>query len=278
MVNRCIGITLVGFMLLANVGIFVRDVLPHWVPNDVPPNDAQMLSPGDERFVQVGIYNDDGVRIGTSWTSSQRKAAGEFVGVNTVTIFGPVTLPAITIPRLRIDSDIILRTSTQRVDEVNIKVYGVDVPIQLKCEAMPTGEFPCHWTVGPQSGDVVLDGELPAMLGDVVRPFDRLPNLYVGQTWRLKLVDPLKALLPQLENSGIEIEPLVFRVTGREKLVWSGREVEVFVVDGGETTAYVDDDGRVLRQEVSVPLLGRLVLIDEPYSDRSREHAAFSTP
>lgn len=278
MVNRWIGIVLAGLMLLANAGLFVRDVLPHWVPNDVPPNAAQMLSPGDERGVQVGIYTDDGVRIGTSWTTSQRKVAGEFVGVSTITVFGPVALPAVTIPRLRINADLILRTSTQRVDEVAFKIFGVDVPIQLRCEAMPTGEFPCHWNVGPQSGDLVLDAELPAMLGDVIRPFDRLPNLYVGQTWRLKLVDPLKALLPQLESTGIDIEPLVFRVTRRETIRWAGREVEVFVVDGGETRAYVDDEGRVLRQEVNLPLLGRLVLIDEPYSQAAREHAAALTP
>ncbi len=277
MVNRWIGIGLAGLMLLANVGVFLRDVMPHWIANDAPPNDAQMLAPGDERHVQFGIFDDSGARIGTSWTVGQRKSANEFVTVNTTTVFGPVVLPAFTIPRVRLDSDVVLRTTTGRVDELTFKVYGMDMPIELKCEAM-AGEFACRWNVGPQTGDLLLDAELPAMLGDVIRPFDKLPDLFVGQTWRLKLIDPLKALFPQLDAAAIDIEPIVFRVTGREKITWRGREVEVFVVDGGGSTAYVDDDGRVLRQEVDIPLLGRLLVLDEQYDPASHDRAMKLNP
>ena len=48
----------------------------------------------------------------------------------------------------------------------------------------------------------------------------------------------------------------------------------VYLVEGGGAKAWVEPDtGRVLRQEVTVPILGRLILLDEPYDAEALKHA-----
>ncbi len=277
MANRWLGIILGGLMLLANAGIFVRDILPRWLPNDPPPNDAQLLAPGEARQVQVGIFDDDGRRIGTSWTRSHRKPSGDFIIVNTTTVLGPLPLPGITVPRVRVESEVALRGSTKRVDDVDLRIHGLGFPFRVRGEAMPTGEFVCSWRIANESGTFLLDADAPAALGDVIRPFDRLPELEVGQTWRVKLLNPLAALGPR-GDTAVEAESMLIRVTGRQRIVHAGKQVETYVVKGGGATAYVAEDGRVLRQELTVPLLGDLLLLDERYDSEAREALLHTAP
>lgn len=277
MLNRWLGLTLGGLMLLANTGVFVRDVLPGLLPDEPPPNDMQLLAPGDQRDVQVGIFDDDGRRLGTSWTRSQRKGAGDLVIINTTTVLGPLTFPTVRLPKLRFECELTMQVTENRVAEIEFGIYGADIPIKLKGEWVPTGEFPCMWTAGAQSGTILLDRGLPAMLGDVIRPFDRLPDLFVGQTWQVKLVDPLKCLLPSMGDAAVAFEPVMIRVTAERAIEYRGKSVQTFVVEGGGATAYVAADGRVLRQEVTLPLLGKLVLLDEVYDAEARSRAIIST-
>jgi hypothetical protein len=272
MVNRWLGILLGGAMLLANAGVFVRDVLPRWMPNDPPPNDAQMLELGQSRFVQLGIFDDEGRRIGAHWTRSHRKLVGDFVTVSSTTLLGPIELPAANLPRVRVDSELIFRGSTQRLDDLDFRLHGLGFPFRVRGEAMPTGEFACTWRIASETGSFMLAADAPAALGDVIRPFDRLPQLEVGQTWQIKLLNPLAAFGPPGELA-VESEPVLIEVTGRQRIVHGGQQVETFVVEGGGATAYVADDGRVLRQEVQAPLLGTLLLLDEPYDQHAREEA-----
>ncbi len=274
MLNRWIGILSIAAMLFANAAIVVRDVLPRWFPDDAPPSEAQLLGPGERRQVQVGIYHADGRPVGCSWTRSHRKPAAGIVQVVTTTVLGPVRLSGgMTVPRVRVETEITYRVNELRVDELEFSMFGLGLPISLRGAAMSTGEFAARWQVASQRGDFILDAGAPAALGDVIRPFDRLRDLHVGQRWRLELLDPLSHILPQLRDSGVDLEPIVIRVTGKTTITHQGRPVETYVVDGGSATAYVAEDGRVLRQEVEVPLLGRLVLLDEPYDEAALERA-----
>jgi hypothetical protein len=274
MLNRWIGILSVAAMLLANAAIVVQDVLPRWFTDDAPPSEAQLLRAGERRQVQVGIYHADGWPVGCSWTRSHRKAVGGIVQVVTTTVLGPIRLSGgMAVPRVRVETEITYRANELRVDELEFSMFGLGLPISLRGAAMSTGEFAARWQVASQRGDFILDAGAPAALGDVIRPFDRLPDLHVGQRWRLELLDPLSHILPQLRDSGVELEPIVIRVTGKTTITHQGQPVETYVVDGGSATAYVAEDGRVLRQEVDVPLLGRLVLLDEPYDEAALERA-----
>jgi hypothetical protein len=271
--NRWIGIACGAFWLLANAAILWRDVVPHWLAGDPPPNEALLLTPGEKRFVQVGIYDDAGRAVGTSWTTSTRVGVGGLVVVKTTTLLKPIALPAagdLVTPRVRIEIGLTYRAGEASVDSLDFKMLGLGVPVSLEGEAMPSGEFPFTWRVGEYRGKTVLDSRVPAALGDVIRPFDRLPNLYVGRTWQLELLDPLSQIVPQLKQVGLSLEPVLVQVTRRETILHQGEAIDAFVVEGGGATAWVAPDGRVLRQEVVLPLLGKLVLLDEPYDEDAR--------
>lgn len=278
MLNRWIGILTLAAMLVANAAIFTRDVLPHWLPAEPPPTDAVTLGQNERRTVQVGIYNEAGRSLGTSWTEASRSIFG-IVTVTTTTMLEPLLLPSgIKTPRVRVETQLVYRDDKPLIDELTFEMHGLGMPISLEGAAMPTREFACKWRVGPHTGDILLDTPAPEALGDVIRPFDRLPGLYVGQSWRLKLLDPLAQMIPSIKDVGLELEPVVIRVTGKTTIEHRGREVEVFVVEGNGAKAYAADDGRVLRQEVNIPFLGRLILLDEPYDEEARENARMRAP
>lgn len=277
MLNRCIGILAAGLMILANAAIMFRDVLPGWFAGDAPPCEAQALAAGEERHVQVGIYDDEGQAVGKSWTRSRRSGVGGIVMVLTTTVIERIHLPGgIRTPRVRIETEVTYRHDAPSVDELDFKMYGLGIPISLHGEAMPTGEFPFNWQVGAERGKLILDSTAPAALGDVIRPFDRLPNLYVGRSWKLKLLDPIAHILPNAEAAGLTLEPVLIQVTDRQTIMHGGEKMETYVVEGGGATAWVADDGRVLRQEVHLPLLGRLVLLDEPFDGDALDTAVRS--
>ncbi len=279
MLNRWIGIVAAAGMVLANAAIFTRDVLPRWMPDDAPPSEAQLLAPNERRLAQVGIYDDDGRTIGHSWTRSVRAGLASVVTVATTTVLEQLHLPnAVTTPRVRIETRLTYRYSDRHVDELDFRMHGLGIPITLHGESYATGEFACLWQVASDRGEFLLDSSAPAALSDAIRPFDRLPNLYVGQTWQLKLLDPLAQMLPGLQQAGLDLEPVVIKVTGTEVIRHQEHEIEAFVVEGGGATAWVAHDGRVLRQEVDVPLLGRLILLEEPFDEEALERAVRSVP
>lgn len=277
MINRWIGILSLFFMILANAAIIWRDILPDWVAGDPPPSPAQLLGPGEEQRVQVGIYrHGTGRQVGTSWTRSRRTGDAGLVMVITHTKLEPITLPGgIVTPQVLVETELTFRPDEARVDELDFQMKGLGMPIALHGEAMPTGEFPFRWQVGARRGEIALDSRAPAALGDVIRPFQRLPNLYVGRSWRLELLDPLKHLLPQIQADDVNLQSVLIRVTGRERIEHRGVELEAFVVEveDGSATAWVAPSGVVLRQEINVPFLGRLVLLDEEYDERARLRA-----
>jgi len=277
MLNRWIGIATAAAMILANGAVFVRDILPRLMPNDTPPSDAQRLAPNESRYAQVGIFDAAGRCIGRSWTRSNRSTQGELVTVQTTTVLQAVALPAgVETPRVRIETELTYRANQRSVDELHFKMYGLGLPLALDGESMQTGEFACQWQAGTEHGAFLLDAAGTSVFGDVIRPFDNLPDLYIGRTWRLKLLDPVAQIAPGLKESGFELEPIVISVTRTESIRHRGNTVEAFVVEGGGAIAWAARDGRVLRQEVTVPLLGKLVLLDEEYDAVAREEATRS--
>lgn len=279
MLNRWIGILAAAVMLVANGAIVLRDVVPLWLAGDAPPSATHTLAPGEEERTQVGIFRD-GVLLGRSWTEARRPLPGDLVTVATVTVLDPLSLPGgLSTPPVRIETELTFRHGNHlTVDSLEFRIEGLGMPVVLKGEAMPSGEFPCQWEVGPQRGGFALDMRAPAALGDVIRPFNRLPGLYVGRSWRLDLVDPLQQILPNFSAEGLGLEPVVIRVTGTARIEHRGNPVDTFVVEGGKATAWVTADGRVLRQVVDLPLLGELELLDEPYDEAARAAPTVGPP
>lgn len=266
MLNRWIGILAFAGMLLANAAIFVQDVLPRWLPDDAPPTEAEILSRNEARYMQYGLFGEGGRRLGQSWTFS-RRYADDRVTVTTTTLLEPLHVSGVlATPRVRLESLLTYRGSEGRVDEIDFRVHGLGFPVLFRGESYADREFACKWQVGERENSFLLDARMPAVLGDVIRPFHRLPKLYVGRRWRVKLLDPLTEIFPQLGQSGLDLEPVVLTVTRTEPFEYQGRVYEAFVVEGGEATAWVAPDGRVLCQVATLPLLGELRLLLEDSS------------
>ena len=301
MVNRWIGIITLALMLIANAAVLLRDVVPNWMANDPPPSVVTTLTTSGVIRTQVGIFDDEDRELGRSWTVSKKTGIGGIVTVETNTLLQPLSLPrSFRTPRVRIQTKLTFRTGEQAeiestrdanavstdhlppgdivVDDLDFRMHGLGIPISLKAEAMPQGDFPFEWQVGHRTGRGVLNSRAPAALGDVIRPFDRLPKLYEGRRWKIDLLDPLAQIMPGMDTSGFAMDPVIVEVTGREVIEYRGVSVKAFVVEGGGAKAWVDSGGRVLRQEVVVPVLGKLVLLDEPYDEKALDEAMRAVP
>lgn len=280
MLNRWIGIATLGLMLSVNTALTVRDVLPDWLAGDPPRPRALHLQPGEESAVQLGIFDREGRCIGHSWTTASR--SGDLVAVRHVTVLEPLKLPrGVTIPALRIHTDLNYHQQTS-LDALRVRVYGLEIPIRLEGEFYPPDLFPCEWQVGTRRGTFALSASATRAIGDMIRPFDSLTGLEVGRSWRVKLLNPLAGIVPGWGARNMMAETLLVRVTGVERVEHHGAPVQAYVIDAEQLRAWVTPDGRVIRQELEVPLLGTVTLVDEPYDEETRQrvlqHALMTSP
>ena len=273
MLNRWIGIACVFLMISGNTVLFMRDILPSWLASDPPQFEDISSQDGAERQIQVGIFDADGQLVGRSWTISHIR--GHFLNVDSKTMLYPIRLPGdITTPPVRIDTELSYQERGGLLSELGMRVFGLPASAELYGEFIPPDEFACTWKIERvRQGTFVLDAEATRALGEVLRPFSRLPGLYVGRAWRLHLLDPLAQIVPGLQQNAVLAEPEIVRVTRAETIEHRGRSVEVFVVEARRMRAWVATDGSVLRQEIELPLLGQLVLRDEPFDHNAYEAA-----
>lgn len=269
MLNRWIGIVCAFGMLSVNAALIFRDFVPDWIAGPPPDSLGTRLNPGGRDPVQIGIYDAKGALIGQSWTVCS--ASTELFRINTWTMVRSVPLPTgVRTPAIRVDTDAVFKPSGA-IDTLEIRVHGFGVPVHFKGELIPPDSFPCEWEVGDQRGRLILDADTTRALGDVFRPFDQLPGMYVGRAWRLKLFNPLARLLPGWKGSDAAVESVLVRCTALDTIRHGNREVEAYRVEAPKTRAWVAYDGRVLKQEVDLPLFGRLTLLDEIYDEALRK-------
>ncbi len=270
MLNRWIGIISAACLVCASVALIDRDLLPTWLAGDPPDPDAG-LTRNQPRRVQVGVYDESGRLIGRSWTVARN--AGVSLDVRSWTLLQPIVLPNnLRTPLVRIDTSLVYQQDS-RVDKLIMRLHGLPTRIELTGNYYPPDEFPCKWRVGEMTGQFLLSAEATRALGDVVRPFDRLPGLYVGRTWRMELFNPLANILPGWKAADMYASKLLVRVTAREKIEHNGVAVDCFRVEAERATAWVDSNGRVLKQTVDIPLLGRLTLLDQPFDEKAHADA-----
>jgi hypothetical protein len=276
MINRWIGIATLALMLSVNAALLVRDFLPDWLAGEPPVTRAAELRDGEEINVQFGLYNREGHRIGRSWTHSKRDR--ELVLVRHRTVIDSTYLPVETELRtVRIETRLNYRAPSQ-LDELRVNVIGLGVTIKLEGEFYLPDDFACHWQVGPQRGEFQLPAHATRAMGDMIRPFESLAGLYVGQTWRLQLLNPLSGVVPDWGARKMATSGLLVRVTRTEEIEHGGALVEAFVVEAEGMRAWVTPAGRVIRQEFELPLLGTLLLVDEPYDEALRMQSLRNAP
>ncbi len=258
MLNRILGAT-IGLVWLASMsGLFVRDVWPAWTAQDPPAGVSNQIVERIGEDHQAGIFDSRGHRAGTAWTSFMPLAGGILVHNSTV------LNPFAGLPPSRIESKLQF-VEDGTLDELELDVFGLPMPISLRGQSYPP-YFPCNLQVGTRRYSFRLQAASAALMGETMRPFSCLPNLHVGQAWRMQLFNPLSAVM----DTQVRLRPILVRVTGRETIEHQGRSVDCFVVEAPRAKAWVDDAGRVLVQQVDVPLLGRFIIRDEPYDEDLR--------
>lgn len=273
MINRWIGICCLLLMLSANTTLFMRDILPGWLAGD-PPTLVDLTQEADsERRIQTGVFDVHDRCVGRSWTLMFRQAT--HVHIESKTLLYPFNLPnGTSTPMVRIDTTLKYRQEDNVLDSLNMEVRGLPIGVVLNGELYPLDEFVCTWKLGKHDeGSFTLNAAATRAMGAVMQPFTRLPGLYVGRTWRMEMLDPLTQLMPGVNADNLLADAELVRVTGTEKITHRGRELEAFVVETKRAKAWVTQQGDVLRQELELPLFGRLTLRNEPFDEGAYERA-----
>lgn len=275
MLNRWIGIIAVLLMLLANAALVRRDLLPSWFASAPPGNEAMTLPAGEKRRAQIGIFDGRGARVGEGWSLAQR--SGSALLLDTWTYLAGITLPNGKKTRLRVHTSFNYHESGT-LTTLKMELEGDILPNVFRIEGEgveAAGHFACEWSIGELKGTFTIPLEATRALGESIRPFERLSGLFVGRSWRVKLVDPLSNLLPGWVGSRLASEPVVVEVTGMETIQHFGESVEAFRVEAKamNAKAFVRKDGIVLRQSLVLPLLGEITVIEEPMSESAMQAA-----
>ncbi len=261
---RMLAIGVLLFWLSAMSALFMRDVWPAWTAQEPPPMTPTQLARLADRKTQLGIFAGDGRRLGTAWRQMTTSAA-------TTTLYGTViTEPYAYIPATRTETETEFNVDGG-LEAFRLNVYGIQGTI-IEAQGERRGIFfPCEFQFGVMRRRINLDLSATRLIGDSLQPFGYLPELRVGQAWRMQILDPLSAIV----GGKARFHSVVARVTGREVIIHEGRPVECFVVvmDNHPIKAWVDDDGRVCVQEAEMPGFGKMILRAEPYDERAFQQA-----
>jgi hypothetical protein len=267
---RLLTITVTAVWIAAMTALVARDVWPAWTAQDPP---RLTLAPdAPEQLSQCGIFDARGHRIGTAWSAIRP------FGKN-VRLQGTILLERVAmLPPVRVETLLTIMADGM-VDEFELDVHGLNdlfgkpLPVEIRGENY--GRYiPCTLRVGTFRRTLKLDAAASRLIGDSIRPFDRLPDLQVGQSWRMQIVDPISAAL----NRRTRVLPVIAKVVGKETIDHHGDAVECFVVEAGRSKAWVRRDGLVMKQTVELPGLGRLTVRDEPYDEEARNVARERVP
>lgn len=256
--NRIAGLTITAIWLVLMALLFTRDVIPYWYAQD-PPSDRIPL---DNH--QVAIYNRDGDRLGTSWVRAIRSAQAQSVLGSTLIDMQRVSNILPVKGTLRLESTLTYDADND-LDDFRFLLDAGGMTAKVEGERY-NEEFACIAEFGQFKRKMALDARISSYMSDGMRPFTHLSGLDVGHTWRLRLLDPI-ALITERE---VRFRVQLVRVTAREFIEHHDQQVECFRIETDNTIAWADDDGRIIRQEVTIPLLGKWIMVDEPYDDQAR--------
>ncbi|HPD30922.1 MAG TPA: hypothetical protein PLL20_13065 [Phycisphaerae bacterium] len=275
MIYRLLGLAAFLLWAAAMVSLFVHDVMPEWIAQDPPRITVEQFKLLDEPLQQYRIVDSRDRRLGTAW--SEVRVNRETASVNgTVLLDGLSNIPALPlkmIPSIRIES----QADFDR--QGALEGFRLDVHGFLDQKIFVHGErrgiyFPVEMQFGPIRREVPLDYAASRMIGESLNPLACLPTLRLGQSWRMQMLDPLTAVL----SGRTEFKSVVARVTGKEAIAHPfepGRTVDCFIVETvpPSSKAWVDEKGRVFRQEADLPGVGRVTLIMEAYNEEARDNA-----
>lgn len=262
MLARTVGFAIVLFWAVATSWLVWRDVVPAWTAQDPPPVVAADWVKRYGRQAQFGVFDTDGRRIGGIWT---RYTSGSTTDrEDDIYLHG---FPVLGATHIHVKS---VFDIDGRLDEIDIDVLGVWAPIRIHGERFPS-QFAIRIDAGLTKQVFKIDLTRAGMFSDMFRPFDAMPNLHVGQSWRMQVFNPLAAVT----GIGDRFIPMLVRVTGRELFRLNGELKDCLIVESSNVKAWVDRrSGVVLVQEVTLPVGGKYTVKCEPYDESARHDAS----
>ncbi len=259
--SRTLGITITLVWLACMAALFQRDILPYCQAQDPP---AQLVPDGD---YQVAIFNGSNQRVGTTWVTTIRLKESTTIHSLTQLDVRQVSSMLPFSGHLYLTTDLTYSPK----GELNEFVFVLDSSaVQGRIQGVRYDrEFACKATAGPITQTLVLDAEISKCLGDSLRPFTHLEGLHVGQSWQLRIIDPFS----MISGGAAEFSKKLVKVTAREPIEHENRTVECFKIESDDIVAWANDSGRILRQEVKIPLLGKWTMTDEPFDELEKRRA-----
>lgn len=243
-----------------------HDIWPNLTAGD-PPQAMAPLADGNRPIeYQVGLFDKYGHRTGTAWSTYRHNPGSTPTREDHINF---TALPLVGPTFIEIEFEYTLEAE---LDAFHLKVWSNALPRSNSVTQAPLrvdGErfasvFGFSVRLGAAVETFKISGADAGLVGDAFRPFGRMVGLHVGQSWRMQVVNPISAVT----GLGHRFATVLVRVTGREGIADSqGRRVECFVVEARNAKAWVDDTGRVIVQEVDLPVQGRITLRDEPFDE-----------
>jgi hypothetical protein len=261
---RLFVIAVVLFWLGSMGALFMRDVWPAWTAQEPPSMSPGSLESDTPPETQLAIYNEQNKRLGTAW-SRVTKTSQETTISSTVSIIAGKMIPSLLIEMNTVFDD------EGRLDRFRLEVKGIP-QMKIFAEGERRGiYFPCRFQVGVIRRQMNLELAASRMMGQSFQPFAYLPNLEVGQAWRMQMLDPLTAVM----SKQARLTPMVIHVIEKEPIEHQGEKVECFVLESTppRIKAWVDERGYILKQKTQVPMIGTLILKSEKYDAAAREKA-----
>lgn len=269
MLSKIGGAFVVLFWAASMTWLVWHDVWPAWTAQDVPQGVVADWVEKVGQNMQTGIFDERGRRLGTIWST--------YVGTTAITredIIRVEDLPGLGSIQVDVESTF---TIDGVLDEFALDVFELGLHrsklLHLAGERFPT-QFVFTLDFGRTSQTIKFDRATAGLISDAFQPFNGLPNLEVGQTWRMQVFNPMAVLF----NRRNKFTPMLVTVTGKESIETREGLVTCYVVEAGTVKAWVDELGVSVRQEVAIPLMGKVTLLREPYDKDRRHEAKFGGP
>jgi hypothetical protein len=262
MIGRLTGLAITLFWAVAMSWLLWHDVVPAWTAQEPPKIVAADWVNQYGRHAQFGIYDENNRDVGKIWTSYTTGTTTDRedeVYLHDFPLLGGAYISSKSIFDVE-----------GALDEIDITVLGGWQPIRIHGERFPS-QFAFKVDFGTMHQVFKIDGAWAGMFSDMFRPFDSMPNLSVGQSWRMQVFNPIAVVT----KVGDKFIPMVVRVVGREVIEANGQTRDCLVVEAPKAKAWVDRrSGVVWIQQVTLPVGGTYEIRYEEYDKERRDRSA----
>ena len=262
MFTRTTGCLIVPLWLAAMSWLVAHDMWPGLTAQDPPNLRVTEWLANEGTRAQHTIYSDDG-RLGTIWNqyrlSEMSLEREDLIWIERF----PVSVAPL---RMNLES---VFTADGVLDELTVRLENLDMAMRLHGERFHSA-FSFVFTSGPVEKTFKISLADGGIISGGFNPFAQLTDLRVGQRWRMQVLNPLAVLT----GFGDRFIPMLVEVTGEEKIITGKGEQTCLVVESPHARAWVDPNGAVQVQEMTLPVVGRLRIVREPDFDEQAHKEA----